>query len=136
MNNLSSGYYIHCCKKMSYKAEFKPSELLCPVHLKWVDFDFGKKRLEEYSPIRQCCSLFVADSTSETVGHEEESTPDETSSFRIEEMTLDIGEKEPCLIQVGMLNKQGKEIVGPVVREFVKEVGSDLCHEFIIKLRQ
>jgi hypothetical protein len=118
---------------MSYKAEFKPSELLCPVHLKWVDFDFGKKRLEEYSPIRQCCSLFVADSSSNTVGQDED--PDETSSFRIEDMTLDVGEKEPYLIQFGMLNKQGKEIVRPVVSEFVKEVGNDLCHEFIIKLR-
>jgi arginine-tRNA-protein transferase len=25
------GYYIHSCGKMKYKAQFKPSELLCPV---------------------------------------------------------------------------------------------------------
>jgi len=114
---------------MSYKAEFKPSELLCPVHLKWVDFDIGKKRLEEYSPIRNCCNLYVTDSAITGVDHEEE------SDFRIDDITLDIGGKEPCLIQVGMLNKQGREFVGPVIKEFAKEVGIDLCHAFIIKLR-
>ena len=131
-----SGYYIHSCKKMSYKADFKPSELLCPVHLKWVDFDIGKKRLEEYSPIRNCCNLYVTDSASPGVGHEEESEhDDDKSNFRIDDITLDIGGKEPCLIQVGMLNKQGREFVGPVVKEFAKEVGIDLCYAFIIKLR-
>ena len=121
---------------MSYKAEFRPSELLCPVHLKWVDFDIGKKRLKEYSPIRQCCSLFVDDSTgSNTLDHDEESNPDDATNFRIEDITIDIGEREPYLIQVGMLNKQGREFVSPVVREFAKEVGIDLCRAFIIKLR-
>lgn len=120
---------------MSYKAEFKPSELLCPVYLKWVDFDVGKKRLEECSPIRQCCNLFVADSGSSNVlDKEEESNSDDNSNFRVEDITLDIGEKEPYLIQVGMLNKQGKEFVGPFIREFAEEVGIDLCHAFIIKV--
>ncbi len=25
------GYYIHTCQKMKYKANYKPSDLLCPV---------------------------------------------------------------------------------------------------------
>lgn len=29
------GFYIHSCEKMKYKAEYKPSELLCPVTNRW-----------------------------------------------------------------------------------------------------
>ena len=114
---------------MTYKAEYKPSELLCPVNQKWVDFEDGKKRLEECSPIRHCCALFN-DSTS----------PKQESNvakprFRIEDITLDIGEKEPHLVQVGMLNKQGREFIDPHVNEFVSEVGTEMCSKFVIKLR-
>lgn len=27
------GYYIHSCPKMRYKANYRPSELLCPVRV-------------------------------------------------------------------------------------------------------
>jgi hypothetical protein len=30
------GYYIHTCAKMRYKAEYRPSDLLCPVTQRWV----------------------------------------------------------------------------------------------------
>ncbi|KAF6265845.1 arginine-tRNA-protein transferase [Scenedesmus sp. NREL 46B-D3] len=30
------GYYIHTCPKMAYKAEYAPSELLCPQRQVWV----------------------------------------------------------------------------------------------------
>lgn len=30
------GFYINSCPKMKYKADYKPSELLCPVKLQWV----------------------------------------------------------------------------------------------------
>jgi arginyl-tRNA--protein-N-Asp/Glu arginylyltransferase len=29
------GYYIHNCSKMAYKADYQPSDLLCPVGLTW-----------------------------------------------------------------------------------------------------
>jgi arginine-tRNA-protein transferase len=29
------GFYIHNCEKMKYKAEYSPSELLCPTTLEW-----------------------------------------------------------------------------------------------------
>lgn len=32
------GYYIHTCEKMKYKGNYKPSQLLCPVSLKFVEF--------------------------------------------------------------------------------------------------
>ena len=33
------GYYIHSCPKMRYKAEYAPSELLCPKDHVWVRID-------------------------------------------------------------------------------------------------
>ncbi|PNH03392.1 Arginyl-tRNA--protein transferase 1 [Tetrabaena socialis] len=30
------GFYIHSCPKMRYKAEYRPSDLLCPVRKVWV----------------------------------------------------------------------------------------------------
>eukprot|EP00878_Enallax_costatus_P031932 GHUV01035004.1.p1 GENE.GHUV01035004.1~~GHUV01035004.1.p1 ORF type:complete len:694 (+),score=284.91 GHUV01035004.1:467-2548(+) len=33
------GYYIHNCPKMAYKAEYSPSELLCPEKQVWVKVD-------------------------------------------------------------------------------------------------
>mmetsp|Transcript_34002 Transcript_34002/g.72484 ORF Transcript_34002/g.72484 Transcript_34002/m.72484 type:complete len:673 (-) Transcript_34002:25-2043(-) len=123
------GYYIHSCRKMTYKAEYKPSELLCPVNMKWVDFDDGKKRLEECSPIRHCCALFT-DSRSV-----EQSSNASKPGFKVEDITLDIGEKEAHLVQVGMLNRQGREFIDPHVNEFVSEVGINMCSKFVIKLR-
>lgn len=33
------GYYIHNCPKMRYKAEYRPSELLCPTSLRWYPLE-------------------------------------------------------------------------------------------------
>lgn len=41
------GYYIHSCKKMRYKAAYRPSELLCPLRYEWVPFDIAKPLLDE-----------------------------------------------------------------------------------------
>jgi hypothetical protein len=31
-----AGFYVHGCKKMRYKREFEPSELVCPVTRRWT----------------------------------------------------------------------------------------------------
>ncbi|KAJ6840285.1 putative arginyl-tRNA--protein transferase 2 [Iris pallida] len=41
------GYYIHSCKKMRYKAAYRPSELLCPLRYEWVPFDIAKPLLDK-----------------------------------------------------------------------------------------
>ncbi|GAB2288361.1 hypothetical protein Dimus_022694 [Dionaea muscipula] len=40
------GYYIHSCRKMRYKASYRPSELLCPLRYKWVSFEIVKPMLD------------------------------------------------------------------------------------------
>nr|GEU78594.1 acyl-CoA N-acyltransferase [Tanacetum cinerariifolium] len=45
----SLGYYVHTIQKMRYKAEYCPSELLCPRHYQWVSFDIAKRLLDKKS---------------------------------------------------------------------------------------
>ncbi|KAL0402898.1 UNVERIFIED_CONTAM: Arginyl-tRNA--protein transferase 1 [Sesamum radiatum] len=40
------GYYIHSCRKMRYKAAYRPSELLCPLRYQWVPYDIAKPLLD------------------------------------------------------------------------------------------
>ena len=40
------GYYLHNCHRMRYKAEFAPSDLLCPVKQCWVPIDRVRGALE------------------------------------------------------------------------------------------
>lgn len=47
IENYFMGYYIHSCEKMRYKAEFSPSELLCPTTHNWF-------------PVKQCLSALNA----------------------------------------------------------------------------
>ena len=59
------GYYIHSCRKMRYKAEYSPSEILCPATHRWVNvndvdvqrrLDAGEIRLTDATPLEppQC----------------------------------------------------------------------------------
>ena len=51
-------------------------------------------------------------------------------------MALDIGTtaEESQVVRVDMLNGQGRELVDPVVTEFVNEVGVDMCSRCVLKL--
>ena len=40
------GFYIHSCHKMRYKADYQPSDLLCPERLTWVPFQHVKAALD------------------------------------------------------------------------------------------
>ena len=39
------GYYIHGCSKMRYKGQYEPSEILCPVTLRWTPLDNRTRQL-------------------------------------------------------------------------------------------
>ena len=141
------GYYIRSCVKMVYKAEYKPSELLCPTTNRWVEFEVAKKILDEHSPVRQCCTLFTfANATNE----EDDERHSNRSPLRcnslytkqhksalLDSMMLDIGDvggKGSPPITVSMLNPEGRRIVDPLIREFIEEVGFDVSRRCIIRL--
>ncbi|KAI9011247.1 arginine-tRNA-protein transferase [Gaertneriomyces semiglobifer] len=41
------GYYIHSCSKMRYKANFNPSDLLCPKTYAWVPTSDAMRKLDK-----------------------------------------------------------------------------------------
>lgn len=47
------GFYIHNCEKMRYKAEYSPSELLCPITFTWHDISKCTEMLDkfEFTPL-------------------------------------------------------------------------------------
>ena len=116
---------------MVYKLDYRPSDLLCPATLKWVDAEVGKKRLDECSPIRNCCAL--------SIDSNPEDSSDDTNNTKqgnwIEEITLDLGESAPHLVNFSCLSEQGREFVLPHLKDFIDEVGCDMAKDFIIKLK-
>jgi arginyl-tRNA--protein-N-Asp/Glu arginylyltransferase len=44
------GYYIESCQKMRYKADYQPSQLLCPVYYQWVDCAVALPKLQNTMP--------------------------------------------------------------------------------------
>lgn len=126
--NYYLGYYIHSCQKMIYKGDYKPSELLCPVHFKWVDFEVAKKRIEAKSPVRHCCALY--EDGSSTAAAKDEGL--------IDDMILDIGDGgmlgDSNLLSVSMLSNEGRRLIDPIVTEFANEVGPELARKITVKL--
>ena len=130
------GYYIHSCQKMRYKAEYKPSDILCPVRGVWVDFEVAKKRLESRSPIRHCCDL-------STPGKDEKDAMVEQSFSRknrnnatdanLDCIRLSLAPNSR-LITVNMLTNEGQDIIRPILRELVLETGFEVARRCVIKL--
>jgi len=121
------GYYIHSCSKMRYKIDYQPSQLLCPSTFRWVDAKEAQAKLNEESPERHCCTLYVSDPHI-SLETQEESHKDEA----VKHVSLDVG--LDSVVTIDMLHENGQEIVRPLLEEFVKHTGPDLSRRCILKL--
>lgn len=132
------GYYIHSCQKMRYKAEYKPSELLCPGRGKWTDFEDAKVRLEARSPIRNCCNVSTPDeeyygNTKNNNAHVNSPISDQSEmNATVENILFDIG--AGSYLTITMVTDEAQEIVRPLLEDFVKEIGHDVAAQCIVKL--
>ncbi len=130
------GYYIHSCQKMRYKAEYKPSDILCPVNRIWVDFEDAKARLESRSPVRHCCNLSTPgrdekDSNKNTVTSTRALKGDRLANLDCIRLSHT---PDSSPITVSMLTREGQEILLPILKEFVEETGFEIAKRCIIKL--
>lgn len=143
------GYYIHSCQKMKYKAEYKPSELLCPSRSIWTPYEIAKKRIEERSPLRNCCNI---SSTDEELRRILDDAPCDQTGSNFDEMNaynkrsddgriddvndiiFDIGQGPFMTLDMNMLSTEGQAIIRPILKDFVDEVGVELSRECIVKL--
>ncbi|KFK38514.1 hypothetical protein AALP_AA3G123000 [Arabis alpina] len=153
------GYYIHSCYKMRYKAAYRPSELLCPLHYQWVPFEAAKPLLDkkpysilsDFSLASSSSSETLAESTSE---HEDmkqgdTSDDDEMNYFDVD-LELDSSRNHSditnILISLGGPRLRVKDlprIKNPVVRKqlesmlinYRKVVGAELSERMVYELR-
>eukprot|EP00980_Cylindrotheca_fusiformis_P020579 scaffold7641_cov115-Cylindrotheca_fusiformis.AAC.25 len=117
------GYFIESCQKMRYKAEYRPSQLLCPKYFKWVDAEPALIKLRQ-TP-RHVCAL---------VDEEEEQSQYEpyNHDYVLNQIQMDIG--AGMNVTFDMLQDSGKEVVKPVLEEFILEAGQKLSMECLVKL--
>lgn len=118
------GYYIESCTKMRYKADYQPSQLLCPVHYQWIDCSKAIPKLKQ-TP-HHVCSLI-----------DTEKEKDETKERNIEdsalaEIPMDIG--AGMTVTLEMLQDNGKDVVRPILQEFFNEAGHEVCQQCLVKL--
>ena len=154
------GYYIESCQKMKYKADYRPSQLLCPTHYRWVDAtDVAIPLLQRSSP-RHVCTLYdmspikpAGEEESHSTKNDEDGGCDDSPPLRRQKLQkqtavsraeqdvavsallqvpMDIGAN--MTVTIGMLQESGQELVRPVLEEFIREAGPDLALQCIVKL--
>jgi Arginine-tRNA-protein transferase, C terminus len=145
------GYYIHSCPKMSYKSQYKPSEILCPITKQWVDVNQAMEMIDRRSPNHNYCNLTPNDSDDDLAATNESTTTspitfktqsekdeDESQTSFANDMenqiALQVGYEKP--ISLAMLNGPAKDLVRPIIHDFVRHMGNDidLAQKFIIDL--
>jgi arginine-tRNA-protein transferase len=112
------GYYIDSCPKMRYKADYYPSEILCPVTLKWVAAEEGKAKIAKKSPTRNCCQLSQGDDDGDTGASDD-------SLVTPSQLKLEVGMGQPAVVD--MLLVRGQDLIRPLLEEFIRETGPQLA---------
>jgi arginine-tRNA-protein transferase len=119
------GYYIESCPKMRYKAEYKPSELLCPITYQWVDASTAQSILQTKSPERHGCQLYYPP--------EDANVPTSESTDEIlSRIPLEVG--LPRTVTLGMLQDAAQEMIRPLLEALYNEAGSEIVRQCIVKL--
>jgi arginine-tRNA-protein transferase len=126
------GYYIESCPKMRYKADYHPSELLCPTTHQWVNAEEAKETLLRESPQRHCCTLYKNEGNSIGTGPPPGPGVDNTASI-VQQVRMEVGIDTPVTIR--MLQAQGQELVKPYLEEFVKKAGREISLKCIVNFR-
>lgn len=109
---------------MRYKADYHPSELLCPTTYVWVDAEQAKETIQRESPERHCCALYSnGDSAhgSTTVATGVATT---TVTAATDKILMEVGAASP--VTIGMLLPPGQALVRPHLEEFIKEAGAEI----------
>ena len=120
------GYYIDSCPKMKYKAEYAPSELLCPVTYEWVDALVAQRLLRDAAP--QCCKLSQAPL--------EESTANETSpqqDHAVDTIRLWVDHGPP--VTVPQLDASSQSLIRPLLQDLVDTMGVEAVQHVTVDLR-
>jgi len=105
------GFYIHSCPKMRYKAQYKPSDLLCPENFEWV-------------PLSDCLPKLNATKYTRLLT--------QTPTLLSEKKKQEIIRKIPVFYQskvicISDLTKKGQSVLHPILLQWLERVGSQLA---------
>ena len=120
---------------MRYKAEYKPSELLCPCRGVWVGFEDAKVRIDARSPIRNVCNISASDDDffAKAKVAQKVNDPDfDKTNEVVNKILFDIGAGR--YLTMNMITEEAQEIVRPLLKELVEETGPEVALESIVKL--
>jgi len=134
---------IESCQKMRYKADYKPTQMLCPKFYNWVDAAVAISKLQ-MTPHHICPLAEPAPN------HDEEKDSDSTttknskmmanSSLNLNDdilealnvLQMDIG--AGMNVTIDMLHSSGVDVVKPILKEFILEFSPALSKKCILKL--
>jgi arginyl-tRNA---protein transferase len=119
------GYYIESCQKMRYKAEYKPSELLCPIYYQWVNVPDAVAKLQK-TPRHICPLVDVVNENEERA----ERTRRATAALHQLQMDIGVG----INVTIDMLQPIGVQVVKPILDSFIAEVGPELSVQCLVRL--
>lgn len=121
------GYYIHTCVKMRYKGDYEPSDLLCPVSLRWVPLDRLRARLD-----RERYFEFAERTEEEAATEAARFEADVRAARNDLLMVLDDDDR---LLQWDMLNERGRRALDKHVGRYTELVGPDLARRMLMVIR-
>lgn len=118
------GYFIQDCQKMMYKADYHPSELLCPTTYHWVDAEIAKAILRKESPDHHCCTLFKGCTFNGCTKKNSNGHSLGQSLVSVDHIRMDVGVDTP--VTLPMLHTDGRALVGPLLQDFLDQSGPDI----------
>ena len=125
------GFYIHNCEKMKYKAEYQPSDLLCPTTLKWIPFSDAAPILNKYkfSPLEKTLAE-ERDSIGEDTDQLYKYVPIIEGSISIEEIQLSIASSD--IVNINHMTRKGQQFLKPILEEFSSFVGPIMSRRLVV----
>lgn len=130
---------------MRYKADYKPTQILCPKYYNWVDATIAISKLQ--TTLHHVCPL--AEPLLESRGEENDSdgvvsrnaknmvkrnvlSTKEDIEKALNVLQMDVGADMNVTIE--MIQPNGVEVVKPILTDFVTEFSPALSKECILKL--
>ncbi|KAF0500582.1 arginine-tRNA--protein transferase 1 [Gigaspora margarita] len=133
------GYYIHNCQKMSYKGQYKPSDLLDPETYEWHPFENCTRLLNQYKYVSFANPPSdVQSANHETSGQCAENIdlsspgmldPNKVTDDAIKDMLVYIGGAVKRFNSVPYLNQFGEK---SLLKEYYAAVGPELAKKMVL----
>lgn len=129
------GFYIHSCPKMRYKADYQPSELLCPTAFDWHPLESCLPLLNQYrfTPFREDLSQRRA--LVPEGGELKEFAPLSlplSGSPNVNTIPLEVGNHRQ-VIHISHLTRAGQEIVRKLLIEWILLTSQPIADRIIVK---